>query len=69
MHCPECHCPHSSVIKSREAQFTFRGRTRKMRRRECRSCGCRWSTREEQVGPAAAKAPPRADVTPKPKTK
>ena len=45
LECPRCGCGHFYVIYTRQA-----GRGRIVRRRECRHCGRRVTTREAIVG-------------------
>jgi transcriptional regulator NrdR family protein len=51
--CPSCRQPNSRVLDTRhEDAFTYR-------RRECRECGCRWTTREhDDLDSTSRLAPP-----------
>jgi len=53
--CPECGCGHWRVLKTRKGPGTI------VRRRECRHCGRRLTTREK-VTEAQEDAPPGAMV-------
>lgn len=49
--CPQCNCPQTAVIDSREAKIMGEGSVR--RRRQCLRCSFRWRTYE--VSAAALK--------------
>jgi hypothetical protein len=44
MSCPACTKPHSRVVNKRNQPTTI------IRRRECMTCLCRWTTQENLLG-------------------
>lgn len=59
MRCPQCNCADTEVLRSLPRTIRIRRRstdadeqrTVRFRRRACRRCGTRFTTREEAVGP------------------